>query len=193
VTSDPVPLDDAILEPFDPRRLGFSVPPGDEVVPLVDSDDAVVGVKRRSHIEPHDVTRVANAFVQRPDGRVWVPTRSPNRRRFPSSLDFSIGGLVRHGEEYRAALAREAAEHTGLDVAALTAQEVARLAPDDGVSSFMAVFIVRTARVDDWDRDAYSEARWLTAGQLAAELDAGTAAKPDLRPALARLRAALEC
>jgi 8-oxo-dGTP pyrophosphatase MutT (NUDIX family) len=188
-----VPSDTTRPVEFDPTRLGFEVPPHDELVSLVDDRDQIIGVKLRSHLAPHDASRVVNAFAQRPDGKIWVPTRADSRVRFPGALDFSVGGHVRHGEDYMTTLVREASEHAHIDLTMLSSQEIARLGPTDGVSDFMAVYIIRAPAVEAWDAVAFRCARWLKPAELATELASGAAAKPDLAPVLGRLRPALEC
>jgi 8-oxo-dGTP pyrophosphatase MutT (NUDIX family) len=56
-----------------------------------------------------------NAFAS--DGRLWVARRSPLKAIDPGLWDNLVGGMVPAGESEREALAREAWEEAGLDVA----------------------------------------------------------------------------
>ena len=56
-----------------------------------------------------------NAFAG--DGRVWVARRAAHKPIDPGLLDNLVGGMVPAGEDELAALAREAMEEAGLDIA----------------------------------------------------------------------------
>ncbi len=56
-----------------------------------------------------------NAFA--PDGRMWVARRAAHKQIDPGRLDNLVGGMVPAGEDEATALAREAMEEAGLDIA----------------------------------------------------------------------------
>jgi hypothetical protein len=179
-----------VAAPLEAFAASVAVPAGDYLVPLLDGGGALVGAKLRSALGAGDVSRVVNVFVQRADGRVWVPVRSPARRRFPGCLDFSAAGHVRLGESDAAALARVLADDASLDVAGVVSQQLVTLTPADGVSDVMAVFVVRASspRLPD---GGFASAGWWLPGELADRLGTGVPAKPDLAPTLARVLPAL--
>jgi len=56
-----------------------------------------------------------NAFAA--DGGIWVARRAAHKQIDPGLLDNLVGGMVPAGEDERTALAREAMEEAGLDIA----------------------------------------------------------------------------
>lgn len=58
--------------------------------------------------------RVVNAFLVNPEGKLWIPKRTSDKRIFPDCLDVSMGGHVESGESYEQALERELAEELNI-------------------------------------------------------------------------------
>lgn len=173
-------------------QVDLQVPKGDELVPLVDKHDFVVGAKLRSALETSDRTRVVNAFIQSPNGKIWIPVRGPERNRFPGKVDFSIAGVVRFGETYSEALAREAEEDLGFATTSHPTQLVAQLLPKDAVSCPMHIFLVRAAQTPTPKTGLYQESGWKTVNEISGMLKPRDKAKPDFVTVFTILKTMLE-
>ena len=157
---------------------------------LVDKNDEPVeeGWQWRSH----DLTgnwknfRVVNAFVRRADGKLWIPRRASTKRIFPNCLDVSMGGHVEFGESYADAFARESQEEIGIDVSKVPVRLLGKLSPFDieALSAFMNVWEIELEDVPNWNHDDFSEAYWLSPGELRDRIANGDKGKGDLLPIL---------
>jgi isopentenyldiphosphate isomerase len=155
----------------------------DELLDLVDDQDQVIGLLQRSVIyhEKRSNFRVVNAFLERWDGRLWIPRRSRQKRLFPGCLDMSMGGHVAAGETYEAALTRELWEELRLSVAEVAYSLLGHFTPQvHGVSAFMRVYRIQTDSPPDYNRDDFIEAYWLTPSDILKRIGQGDGAKDDL-------------
>jgi 8-oxo-dGTP pyrophosphatase MutT (NUDIX family) len=155
----------------------------DELLDLVDDQDQVIGQGWRSVIvrEGRSNVRVVNAFLERPDSRLWIPRRSPHKRLFPNCLDMSMGGYVSAGETYEVALARELWEELRLNLADLDWSLLGHFTPHaHGVSAFMHVYRIQTDRAPDYNVNDFVEAYWLTPSDVLERIRQGDCAKDDL-------------
>ena len=57
-------------------------PPHDELLDLVDENDHVIGVMRRSEVYGKKLRniRVINAFIVNSKGELWIPRRTAHKR-----------------------------------------------------------------------------------------------------------------
>jgi isopentenyldiphosphate isomerase len=154
----------------------------DEWLDLVDREDQVIGrVSRAEAWEKRLPVRGINAFLLNSRGELWIPRRTLHKWMFPGCLDMSVGGHVDSGEEYLTAFKRETREELNLDVDATSWRELGYFTPADGLNIFMRVYEIRSDTAPDFNPDDFTEAFWLTPGELLARIDAGEAAKGDLR------------
>jgi 8-oxo-dGTP pyrophosphatase MutT (NUDIX family) len=158
-------------------------PDDDELLDLVDDQDQVIGQAWRSIIvrERCSNVRVVNAFLERSDGRLWIPRRSPHKRLFPDCLDMSMGGYVSTGETYETAFARELWEELRLRLADLPWSLLGYFtAHTHGVSAFMRVYRIQSDSTPDYNVNDFIEAYWLTPSDVLERIRQGDCAKDDL-------------
>lgn len=161
----------------------------DELMDLVDENDVVIGQKLRSEIYADKVFnfRVVNGFIVNAKGELWVPRRSAHKRRYPSCLDFSVGGHVESGESYEQAFAREVEEELNLDVAQLHVKKLGHLFPHKHhVSVFMQMYEIRLDVVPNYNKDDFVDYFWLQPKALLDWIEQGEPAKTDIPPLLKR-------
>lgn len=85
---------------------------------VVDEADVVVGRATRAEIRERNLLhRAVFVVVRDRRGRIFVHRRTADRDVHPSTYDLAVGGLVRAGETYEAAAARELQEELGLTTA----------------------------------------------------------------------------
>ncbi len=155
----------------------------DELLDLVDSNDAVVGCALRSEVYADKLNnfRVVNVLIENTAGQLWIPRRSSTKRIYPLSLDTSMGGHVMHGETYDQSLARELKEELNIDISGVTCQFLGHLTPHQhDVSAFMQVYKIAQDTVPDYNREDFVEYYWLSPRELSARLKCGDTAKSDL-------------
>lgn len=89
-----------------------------EILDLVSEDDEVIGCQKRKWFYENEnhFYRVVNAFVIDEEGKILLPLRKKKTGRFSGLYDFSVGGHVLSGEDYKDAILRETKEELGIDV-----------------------------------------------------------------------------
>ena len=94
----------------------FRPHPGDEMLPVVEPSGLVVGQATRGvcHRGTHLLHPVVHLHIIDREGRLWLQKRSMSKDLWPGRWDTAVGGHISYGEQVRDALAREAAEETGL-------------------------------------------------------------------------------
>ena len=94
----------------------FRPHPGDEMLPVVEPSGLVVGQATRGacHSGTHLLHPVVHLHIIDREGRLWLQKRSLSKDLWPGRWDTAVGGHISYGEQVRDALAREAAEETGL-------------------------------------------------------------------------------
>jgi isopentenyldiphosphate isomerase len=87
----------------------------DEAVDVVDLDDSVIRVARRSEVRARNLLhRGVSVLCLDSAGRVFVHRRSPRKDAFPGFFDMFVSGVVRSGESYDVAAGRELYEELGI-------------------------------------------------------------------------------
>lgn len=155
----------------------------DELLDLVDQNDAVIGQMLRSEIYLQGRTnfRVVNAFLLNPEGKIWIPRRTGCKRLFPNCLDMSVGGHVKSGESYEDAIERETLEEVRIYFKNATTRLLGRLTPHKhGVSAFMKVYEIHSDRTPEFNNDDFCESLWLSPNEAMARIAGGDPAKDDL-------------
>lgn len=161
----------------------------DELLDLVDATDRPIAQQWRSQLDLQGhlyYCRVVNAFLVNPEGKLWLPRRTANKRRFPLCLDMSMGGYVTSGESYDDACKRELKEELNLDINEIADYFLGDLTPEkDGVSAFMNVYEIPTSTTPDYNREDFIEGFWWLPEEALERIGLGEPAKTDLGKLLA--------
>lgn len=155
----------------------------DEVLNLVDENDTLLGpiLRKDEFTKPENTyVRVVNCFLVNDDKEILVPTRSPNKKMFPNALDFSCGGQVGFGESYEDAMRREIKEELGIDAGkGLTMIEIAnpQILNSD---TFCGLFRLNWNGDINWNREDFTQVRWLKKEAILEEIENGVLYERDL-------------
>lgn len=155
----------------------------DEYLDLVDERDQVIGKKKRSEVYGLNLSnfRVINAFVVNSKGQLWIPRRSKIKKIFPLCLDMSVGGHVESGESYDEAFMRETQEELNLNINDVHWESIAYLTPQkDGVSAFMKIYLIKSDRTPQYNKNDFLEFFWILPDELAKRIKNGERVKSDL-------------
>ena len=89
--------------------------PAEEIVPIVDRDDRVVGQVPRHVMRARGLRhRVTYILVFDSKRRLFVQKRTPTKDVYPGYYDLAAGGVVCVGEDYEQSALREAREELGI-------------------------------------------------------------------------------
>lgn len=155
----------------------------DEYLDLVDSENNVVGKRRRSEIYALGLRnfRVINAFIVNTSGKLWIPRRTADKRVFPLCLDVSVGGHVKSGETCWDAFVREISEELNINIYEYDYRLMGKLTPEkDDVSAFMEVYEIATDVEPLYNKEDFVESFWLYPHEVLERIDNGDIAKEDL-------------
>lgn len=137
-----------------------------EILDVVDQHDSVIGTIRRGEIarltqatQPPYI-RFVEAFIQRPNGDVWLPRRSLGKSIAPGGLDLSVAGHVLAGESYEHACIREAAEEAGLRPTHHSLQLIRRFSPRPDAPYFRHLYLIQTTQEPTLSNE-HTEASWV--------------------------------
>ncbi len=87
----------------------------DDIFPLVNEKDEVMGSAFRSYVHANNLLhRAVHALVFNTEGKILMQMRSPFKDRYPSCYTTSCSGHVDYGETYETALVRETSEELGI-------------------------------------------------------------------------------
>jgi len=94
---------------------------GDEVFPLVDENDVVIGAVSRDEVHARDLRhRAIHVMLFNQAGETFLQKRSIWKDRNPAQWDSATAGHVDAGESYEQAARRELMEEIGAEVGELT-------------------------------------------------------------------------
>jgi isopentenyl-diphosphate delta-isomerase type 1 len=89
----------------------------DELFDVVDAEDRVIARRRRVEVHAEGLFhRAVHLFVFHPDGRMLLQKRSRWNDAEPGKWTSSCAGHLDAGEDYNAAVMREAGEELGLEL-----------------------------------------------------------------------------
>ena len=92
--------------------------PADELVDVVDEDNALVGVVARSELRARNLWhRCTYVFVLNAAGELYVHRRTDTKDVYPGYLDVCAGGVNGAGESYEECARRELEEELGVPAA----------------------------------------------------------------------------
>src|SRR5262245_7017423 len=97
------------------------------LIQVVDTNDCPVRGATKDEVWGEGLLhRIVRIMIERPDGKILLQRRSPNKALFPNCWDNSAAGHVDLGEDYHTAAVRELAEELGVTKVPLT--EIGRYA-----------------------------------------------------------------
>lgn len=88
----------------------------EELLPLVDKNDEVIGTINRSaaHKNPHYIHRIVAILIYTSKGEMLIHKRSSTKDVLPGCWDLSAAGHVSSGEDYIEAAVHELYEEVGI-------------------------------------------------------------------------------
>lgn len=163
----------------------------DEVLDLVDQNDQVIGTIHRG--EAHSLgpevgyIRAAEAFVMNSDGKLWTPVRALTKTISPGGYDFGCAEHVGTAETYDDAMVRGFDEELNLHIGRSKLAQLGILPPHDDINYFRAIYLYKTDKTPDYNKDDFISYEWLTPDQIRANIANGTPAKSTIPEALTLL------
>jgi isopentenyldiphosphate isomerase len=139
-------------------------------VDVVDEHDRVIATATRAQVRARNLRhRCVFIVVRRPDGRILVHQRSPDKDLWPGAWDVGAGGVVAAGEGWDQAARRELAEEVG--VAGVPLRFVRSGRYDDAeVSEVARVYEVEWDGPIVFNDGEVVAAEWMTSTELAVRL-----------------------
>lgn len=164
-----------------------------ELLDLFDIDEQVIDTVKRAEYY-HDQSkykdlylRSAEMFIVNDQGQLWVPKRTLDKKIAPGGLDYSAGGHVSSGEDYKTGLIREVEEELGLRLRPHELRFVAAFMPREGDPWFRKLFIYNSNDVPDYNTEDFSEYSWMYPRELFEQLVAGVPAKTSMRATIEKV------
>ncbi|MFH1649292.1 MAG: NUDIX domain-containing protein [Candidatus Woesearchaeota archaeon] len=146
----------------------------EDIQPIVDSDDNIIGYKPRSLVGIDDIYRVATLWIRDRNGRFLLSQRSLSKERHPGYWGPAVTGTVEKGETYQENSIREAEEELGIK--GLLFKEGPKIFRDRDWRFFCQYFIL----VLDWPEDRFriqksevERVKWFTREEIESELVSG--------------------
>lgn len=142
-----------------------------EILDIVDVSDQVITTMPRSLVyQQHLYAQIRSVWliIKNQEGKLWIPRRSWDLQQLPGYLDCSVSGHVQAGESYEQALAREALEEIGCDIAELDYRLIGKLTPHEHQAfSFSMVYeCSMTQHPENFNRAEICEWQWLSVQEL---------------------------
>ncbi len=161
----------------------------EELLDLVDATDQVIGPLERSEIlgleaSGRGFARGSLVFLENPEGKLWIPIRSKDKKIAPGGYDSSVAEHVGRGEGYEAAALRGLVEETAISPEEAKLVYLGSVPPFTGLPYFHHVYKYPYDEVPKFSQDDYSNYEWLTPKELIEKLEAGAPAKEILLPAV---------
>lgn len=141
-----------------------------ETLDVVDENDKVIGSIARGNMMDLKTTtgrylRVVEVFIQRPNGDIYLPRRSKNKKIAPGGLDISAAGHIMSGEPYSKACSREIKEETGIETSHEQLEFITKIPPSSHLFYFREVYLLRTDLVPRLSPE-HREAIWVAPTKL---------------------------
>jgi len=155
----------------------------DELMDLVDQQDAVIQVQWRSKIHEHPElnARAVLIFVMNAEGKLCYFRRAAHKEYLPNHWAL-VGGGVQSGESYEQAAIREIAEEVNVVVASLAMRCLGHVTPTEYPGKFFKM--VYEIKVDvhevPYNQNDFSALQWMTAQELELLAETGDLLAHDL-------------
>ena len=152
-----------------------------ELLDIVNEHDEVIdSIHRRDMMSLRDTLgrylRVVEVFLQRPNGDIYLPRRSTEKKIFPGSLDHSAAGHMMCGETYEDALIREVQEELGITTTPNDYLFIKKFKPSEELFYFRKFYLLQTSQEPQLS-DEHTEAVWIPPSELQHILDRDVPAK----------------
>jgi isopentenyl-diphosphate delta-isomerase len=94
------------------------VPKGEELFPLVNENDEVIGqiIRKEANFNKAYIHRAVGLIIKDRQANYLIQKRSPYKDKYPNLLTLSVSGHVDYGDSYIQTMIREAQEEIGLDL-----------------------------------------------------------------------------
>lgn len=155
----------------------------EEWLDLVDGNDQVTGkvLLTDVYVKPMTNYRVIYTFLVNSRGKIWIPKRTAHKEIFPNSLDLSLSGYVRSGEDYESAFRRCAMEKLNIDIDTVPWKLLAHLTPQkNSVSAFQNIYRISSDILPEFDHNEYSESHWITPEEIIKKVEIRESVRDDL-------------
>lgn len=155
-----------------------------ELLDIVNDHDEVIDSIHRSDMmslrdTPGRYLRVIEVFLQRPNGDIYLPRRSTEKKIFPGSLDHSAAGHMIKGESYEKALVRETREELGIETTPADFVLIKQFAPTNELFYFRKFYLLSTDTAPLLSPE-HTEAIWVAPDKLKGFVDSDIPAKHTL-------------
>lgn len=120
-----------------------------ELLDVVNEKDEIVGQINRKDMmslkeRPGEYLHVIEIFLQRPNGDIYLPRRSPHKKIAPGGFDHSAAGHIMSGESYDKACIREVKEELGIDITPDELMFITKIPPSPQLFYFRMFYLLRT-------------------------------------------------
>ncbi len=120
-----------------------------EVLDVVNDKDEIIGQISRKDImllkdRKNEYLHVIEIFLQRPNGDIYLPRRSPHKKIAPDGYDHSAAGHITSGESYDQACIREIKEELGIDIGKDDLTFITKIPPSPELFYFRMLYLLRT-------------------------------------------------
>lgn len=141
-----------------------------EILDVVNENDEVIGTINRGDMSslkqtPGRYLRTIEMFIQRPDGAIYLPRRSTQKKIAPGGLDLSVAGHMLSGETYEQACVREIKEEAGIDATIDQLILIAKVKPSSAIVYFRNIYLFRTDTTPQLSPE-HTEATWISLDKL---------------------------
>ncbi|RZM29475.1 MAG: NUDIX hydrolase [Pedobacter sp.] len=136
-----------------------------ELLDVVNENDEVIDSIRRADMmmlraTPGRYLRVVELFLQRPNGDIYLPRRSTEKKIFPGSLDHSAAGHMMIGESYEHAVVRETREELGIETKLDDFLFIKKFSPTSDLFYFRKFYLLQSD-IEPQLSPEHTEAVWL--------------------------------
>jgi isopentenyldiphosphate isomerase len=141
-----------------------------EVLDVVNDHDEVIGTISRGDMMKLKETsnrflRIVEIFIQRPNGDIYLPRRSMEKKIAPGGLDLSVAGHILSGESYEQACIREIKEEADIDANLNDITFIAKLDPTPNLFYFRVIYLLHTDMSPRLSPE-HTEAKWIAPDKL---------------------------
>ena len=145
----------------------------DEIVPVVDEQDNIIGYKKRKLLTEKDIHRSGALWIENSKGQLFIAQRADSKKSFPGCWGSGASGVVSKGEEYDAAILREAEEEIGLK--GIKPMLLGKLRIKEGKINFFAQYFILKSDLDERDlvlnKREVKAVKWIYKNELKKEVE----------------------